>query len=98
MVIDPHSRSYKGYGRWQVKRSLYQFMHQGNCSRNRMLNAEQRNPNALDVHLSNQCQVPARVPPNTSVGHQGPPFSQGSKRIRHHSNPSEVIKGTPEGS
>ncbi|KAK8979650.1 hypothetical protein V6N11_073640 [Hibiscus sabdariffa] len=36
-----------------------------------------------------------RVPPNTSVGHQGPPFSPGSKRIRHH-NPSEVVKGTPE--
>ncbi|KAK8546975.1 hypothetical protein V6N13_099720 [Hibiscus sabdariffa] len=44
---------------------------------------------------TSSCQVPPRVPPNTSVGHQGPPFSPGSKRIRHH-NPSEVVKGTPE--
>ncbi|KAK8550040.1 hypothetical protein V6N13_055595 [Hibiscus sabdariffa] len=49
-------------------------------------------------NMGPKCQVPARVPPNTSVGHQGPPFSQGSKRIRNHINPSEVIKGTPEDS
>ncbi|KAK8977269.1 hypothetical protein V6N11_021355 [Hibiscus sabdariffa] len=38
--------------------------------------------------LPTQCQVPPRVPPNTSVGHQG------SEKSKPH-NPSEVIKGTP---
>ncbi|PPS14804.1 hypothetical protein GOBAR_AA05772 [Gossypium barbadense] len=34
--------------------------------------------------------VPTRVPPNTSVGHQGPPVYLGSGKSRPH-NPSEVI-------
>ncbi|KAK8522925.1 hypothetical protein V6N12_056617 [Hibiscus sabdariffa] len=47
---------------------------------------------ALHVHHSIQCQVPPRVPPNTSVG-----LRSGSDETRPH-HPSEVIKGTPEDS
>ncbi|KAK8508142.1 hypothetical protein V6N12_025243 [Hibiscus sabdariffa] len=63
-----------------------------------MIGEHSRYINVAVETLEFKCQVPARVPPNTSVGHQGPPFSQGSKRIRNHINPSEVIKGTPEDS